>query len=99
MSIKFKILLNIKMLTKLNKIISCTWSIKDGDWGSSKKTTCCADEKSSPTPPAVIPIIATLTWSTNIFHALVSTKRQNKNKSEEITYMDDSDIDTLYGKW
>lgn len=63
MSLIFNMLLNIKMFDKVEQhSIYKTWSINDGDWGSSKKTTCCADEKSSPTPPAVIPIIATLTW-------------------------------------
>lgn len=44
------------------RISKQTWSINDGDWGNSKNTTFWAEEKSSPTPPAVIPIIAILTW-------------------------------------
>ena len=39
-----------------------TWSKSEDDLGSSTKTTFWADEKSKPTPPAVIPIIATFTY-------------------------------------
>lgn len=62
-----------------------TWSINDGDKGISRNTTLCADEKSSPTPPAVIPIIAIFTWWAKKSTILVQPKRYSNTKLQEKT--------------